>query len=154
MGRPIPLGRRINSLPHKEIDNLILEIINQNRMRDQRAVLEELERRGYNINQSTLSRHLRKLGVKKEDGHYRYVNNKDSGLSEAQAVTKIALAPPNLIIIKTLPGHANAISWRLDEQQLEGIEGTVAGDDTVFIAVGSPEALAQVKDQLDRLFHK
>ncbi|MDJ0842426.1 MAG: arginine repressor [Acidobacteriota bacterium] len=137
----------------KPVDKAILEIVTENRLRDQRGILKELLERGFDINQSTLSRHLRKLKIRKVDGYYRYTGDRAGGLTDFQQVLKVIPVPPNLLVVKTLPGHANAVSWHLDERGIEGVEGTVAGDDNVFIAVRPPEELENLRKQIAHIFH-
>ena len=137
----------------KALDKVILEIVTNNRPKDQKEMLSVLAERGFEINQSTLSRHLKKMKIRKQDGRYRYVGDSQGGFSDAQSVKELIMVPPNLIIVKTLPGHANAFSWRLDERAIHGIVGTVAGDDTVFIAVAGPDLVQPVHDAVAMAFH-
>ena len=53
----------------------------------------------------------------------------------------IISAPPNLIVLRTRPGFANAVAAVLDHQPLPGQAGTIAGDDTVFVALAEGNAL-------------
>jgi len=135
----------------KPIDQAILDITAQNRVRDQRRMLDHLEDRGYSINQSTLSRHLKKLHIRKHDGYYRLIPEVKP-MADASQIDRVVPVPPNLLVIRTLPGHANAVSWRLDEHSFEGIVGTVAGDDTVFIAVDGLEHLERVRNAINNTF--
>lgn len=130
----------------------ILETVSSEDVPDQQSLIEYLEQR-YNksVNQSTLSRHLRKLGIRKRMGYYRLqaVNNNDSG---EKPVNKIIMCPPNLIVMNTLPGHAHAVAYRLDSLDLEGVVGTVAGDDTIFLALGDPTFMESVRRSLEEAF--
>jgi arginine repressor len=64
---------------------------------------------------------------------------------------------PNLIVINTLPGHTNSVAYVIDEESVAdeyfGISGTIAGDDTIFIAVDDKQLSAAYK-QLKDLFLK
>jgi len=135
----------------KPIDQAILDITAQNRVRDQRKMLELLERKGHSINQSTLSRHLKKLNIRKQDGYYRLIPD-SKPIADTQ-ITAVTPVPPNLLVLKTLPGHANAVSWLLDEHSFEGIVGTIAGDDTIFIAVETRDALERVRIAISNTFN-
>jgi transcriptional regulator of arginine metabolism len=129
----------------------ILETVSNEDVPDQQSLIEHLEKR-YNkvVNQSTLSRHLRKLGIRKRMGYYRLqaVTNETS----EKPVAKIITCPPNLIVMNTLPGHAHAIAYRLDSLDLEGVVGTVAGDDTIFLALGDPSFMEPVRRSLEDAF--
>jgi len=136
----------------KTLDRTILEIISMQRIPDQRLMLHELELRGHEVNQSTLSRHLKKLNIHKKNGYYHYLGETGNVSSDLKSVKKVVMIPPNLLVVKTLPGYAMAISWQLDQRKFSGIQGTVAGDDNVFIAISPPEMLQIVYDQIMETF--
>lgn len=125
----------------------IIQLIENETISDQQTLGKKLATRGHAVVQSTLSRHLKRLGVKKERGVYvvpRRIAKSNS------PVERILLAPPNLIVIRTAPGHAHAIGFQLDEGGFEDIAGIVAGDDTLFVAVTAPENLISVQKELQR----
>jgi transcriptional regulator of arginine metabolism len=62
----------------------------------------------------------------------------------------ITEAPPNLLVLRTAPGFAQALGLSVDADAIPGQMGTLAGDDTVFVAV-LPERLADVKAHLLRV---
>jgi transcriptional regulator of arginine metabolism len=96
---------------------------------DQAELLSALAARGHVLTQSTLSRKLKSLGYQKQAGHYI---QPDVPGFKLQSVTLVA---PNLLILRTAPGFAGALAVRLDANPLPGQAGTIAGDDTVFVAV-------------------
>ncbi len=104
------------------------------------ALLEALEQRGVENTQATLSRDLNRLGVKKAHGVYQ--------LPGTHAAIRIVPAGPNLLVIKTLPGRASAIAAEIDALDLDGLVGTVAGDDTVLIAIRDLKAQNQIQKAL------
>lgn len=116
------------------LDEAILEMLDKHEVTDQAALLDWLRRGGHRLTQPTLSRHLRKLGIEKVSGRYQRV---ELAPTELPAYL-ITVVPPNLVIIKTRPGYAQALAVRMDQRAIEGVVGTLAGDDTVFIAV-APE---------------
>ena len=113
-------------------------------MTDQAPFLSVLRERGFYLTQPTLSRHLKKLTVMKREGRYQRV---DPGASEVPPYT-LSLAPPNLMVLRTRPGHAQLIGYRLDAAHITGLVGTVAGDDTVFLATTGD--IARVEEQVRR----
>lgn len=118
----------------RSVDQAILGLLERHDIVDQEAFLRLLARQGHRLTQSTLSRHLKKLHIHKSDGVYR---RSDPARAALPAFT-IAEAPPNLLVLRTQPGFANALALRLDAAELPGLVGTIAGDDTVFIAVADP----------------
>lgn len=122
------------------IDEAIRELIGEDAITDQATLQERLAGRGHSVTQPTLSRHLRRLGVRKVNGVYRHEER--SGFSVPNYELKPV--PPNLLVLKTVPGHAQVLAVRLDGESIEGMAGCVAGDDTVFIAgEGSLDGLAE-----------
>ena len=124
----------------------ILAIIERESIETQNQLMEALAREGVKSTQATLSRDIRDLHLVKElapDGAYRYVAaGKDGGFDHDTRLRKIfresvvdyAVAQ-NLIVIKTLPGLANAACSALDSMNIPHLVGTIAGDDTAFLAM-------------------
>ncbi|MFI4920978.1 MAG: arginine repressor [Gammaproteobacteria bacterium] len=132
------------------LDESILKLTEAQEITDQSVFLDLLKREGHRVTQPTLSRHLNKLGIQKLAGRYQRVEPIPGELP-AYAVSA---APPNLVIIKTRPGYAQALAVLLDQHAIDGVVGTLAGDDTVFIAV-TPEkkmraAVETVREILER----
>ena len=126
-------------MPREHIDNAIKKSIASEEIRDQSLLLIKLHKNGYAITQSTLSRKLKKLGIYKKDGIYcvGLKNNKHLNLSEI--VESLITVEPNIIVVRTRPGHANAVAADLDKMinnttNFLGMAGTIAGDDTIFIS--------------------
>jgi len=126
-----------------DLDQLILRLLEAHLIADQTDLLERLSVEGHDLTQSTLSRRLKRLGVQKVQGRYRRVE------AAAQILPDITIteAPPNLLVLRTAPGFAQALGLSLDADPIPGQVGTLAGDDTVFVAV-LPERLADVKAHL------
>ena len=124
----------------------ILEIIAKHDIETQNQLIEALEREGVKSTQATLSRDIRDLHLVKEmspSGSYRYVagakdsfSNYDSRLKKIfrESVIDYAVAQ-NIVVIKTLPGLASAACSAIDSMNINGLVGTLAGDDTAFLAM-------------------
>jgi transcriptional regulator of arginine metabolism len=130
----------------KSVDQAILHLLDRHAVADQDLLLRMLGKQGFALTQSTLSRHLKKLHVLKVDGVYRRVERPAPSLPGFS----IAEAPPNLLVLRTDPGFANALALKLDASSIPGFVGTIAGDDTVFIAVDGPAHLRPVHDAVRR----
>ncbi|MBV7275070.1 arginine repressor [Clostridium thailandense] len=131
----------------------ILEIINSKDIETQEELAEELRNSGMNVTQATVSRDIKELKLIKvlaDSGKYKYATilHTESFLSNklvnifAQTVVGIEHVN-NFIIVKTLSGSASAAAEAIDSLNFEGIAGTIAGDNTIFIMVRD-EAQAQV----------
>lgn len=113
-----------------DLDQAILELIEREDFRDQLRLGQSLGESGYAVTQPTLSRHLRRLNVRKLNGVYRHADVPAAILPDY----RLEVVPPNLIIMRTGPGRAPLLALWLDEHQPEKVRGTIAGDDTVFLA--------------------
>jgi transcriptional regulator of arginine metabolism len=128
-------------------DDLIVELVENRRIARQSEILGFLQGQGWELDQSTLSRHLRRLGIRKLEGRYR-LPPEPKGIAIA---ADLYVSPPNLLIVRTNPGHAQAAAYRIDSAAIEGVLGSVGGDDTVFVAV-EPSRLESVRIHLIQLF--
>ena len=126
-----------------DLDQLILRLLETHPIADQTDLLQRLSAEGHELTQSTLSRRLKRLGILKVQGRYRRVEGSAQILPEV-TFTEV---PPNLLVLRTAPGFAQALGLTLDADPVPGQMGTLAGDDTVFVAV-LPERLAEVKAHL------
>lgn len=140
----------------------ILEIIASKDVETQGQLIDELSARGVKSTQATLSRDIKELRLVKEltsDGKYRYVaasrdefTDFDQRLKKIfrECVTTYATAQ-NLIVIKTLPGLAPAACAALDGMDIDGLVGTLAGDDTAFLAMQDTSAANTFEKEIEKL---
>jgi transcriptional regulator of arginine metabolism len=124
--------------------NMILEIIRSQEVETQEQLLLALREKGYFCTQATISRDIRELHLVKElssAGSYRYTvspQRKRGDLSERlqtifrEGVTSFDCAQ-NLVVLKTMPGLANAAAAALDGMDLPDMVGSLAGDDTAIL---------------------
>lgn len=129
------------------VDLTILRLIEEHEIPDQSALLKQLADEGFHLTQSTLSRHLKKLSVQKREGRYQRVEPQRLGMP---AFT-LKEAPPNLLVLTTTPGFAQAMAELLDQHQLPAIAGTIAGDNTVFIALADAGAMREVQEEIKEI---
>jgi len=133
----------------------ILEIISRSDIETQNQLMEALQREGVKSTQATVSRDIKELRLVKElspEGRYRYVPAAKDELADyemrlrtifRESVTSYAEAQ-NLIVIKTLPGLANAACSTLDSMNIPNLVGTLAGDDTAFLAMKDTESAREL----------
>ena len=121
----------------------ILELIKKYSIGKQEQLVDLLNAEGYNVTQATVSRDINELRLKKvkENGSFRYVQNTreyGSGDDKVASIFKqtvhSVVANGNLIIIKTLAGSANAVCAIIDSFNIDGVFGSIAGDDCIFVA--------------------
>jgi transcriptional regulator of arginine metabolism len=135
------------------LDDVILQLITRQDVPDQAVLQTLLEEAGHAPSQSTLSRRLKRLGVQKVNGRYQRA---EPPAVVAPAPPRVAIieAPPNLLVLKTAPGYAQIFGVALDRGAVEGVAGTVAGDDTLFIAVKDPSLLQDVREAVEELIQR
>lgn len=116
----------------------ILGLIKAKPIGTQHELRALLERTGVAATQSSVSRDLEELGVVKHHGHYTVPRLQSTPL---RGLLSLDRAGDNLIVARTEPGLASAAAVTIDGAAIAEIVGTIAGEDTIFIAV--PEAKAQ-----------
>jgi len=138
----------------------ILDLIRSSSIHSQEELQALLRKRGIRVTQPTLSRDLRELGVAKSPAGYVVPGG-------IQAATNVAAFTPretrqerlnrlirdsvlsaeaamNLVVVKTPIAAAQPVAIAIDAAELDGVMGTVGGDDTIFIATTSPAAAAEL----------
>lgn len=132
----------------------IMEIISGQSIYNQQDLQEALINAGINATQPTISRDINELGlikVRDELGKYKYRMPKASADSHesffADTVLSIEVAM-NLVVLKCKPGSASGNCAMLDSLNMHNVVGTIAGDDTIFIATASVESAAEIKREL------
>jgi transcriptional regulator of arginine metabolism len=117
----------------KERQQKLLDLIRIRSIANQHDLLEELAAVGIQANQASISRDLNELGISKVHGIYGLPQIR-AGESLLTEFLEIDTAGDHLLVLKTLPGKANSVAISLDNLKLPEIVGTLAGDDTIFIA--------------------
>lgn len=139
----------------------ILELIRKHNISNQEELRSYLLKEGYNVTQGTVSKDMRALMLTKVQGadgrlYYKAVSDgvdmtrkylnilRDSFISMATA--------QNILVIKTVSGMAQGCAAAIEGLNIAGIVGTVAGDDTVFLAVKDADQCQSVMNELEKLF--
>jgi transcriptional regulator of arginine metabolism len=110
----------------------ILEIISARRVGTQAELVEELASRGIAATQSSVSRDIVELELAKVNGFY---TTPERAVQAGWPVESIDTAGDNLLVIKTEVGQAQPAALAIDRARIDEIVGTVAGDDTIMVAV-------------------
>ena len=125
---------------HRETrQQAILGLLRQNRVESQSDLVALLGERGIPATQSSVSRDLKELGVARVGGRYvAPAPERDPGLAEVARFLRGARpAGPYLTVVFTTAGTAQSVGIALDRAGWPEIVGTMAGDDTVFIATAA-----------------
>ncbi len=139
----------------------ILELIKDNVVTTQEELASLLIDNNYIVTQATVSRDIRELGLTKmsvEGGPQKYVaiesnekNINDKLLEILKAGYLSIDKAQNILVIKTVSGMAMAVAAALDALKIEGIVGSIAGDDTIMCAIRTSEDVDKVMDKLIKI---
>ena len=140
---------------------LILELIQQYEITTQDELLAKLRENGFEVTQATVSRDIKELRLVKAmspSGQYRYMAGAAQGdeyLAKfytifSGSVISVDYAG-NTCVVKCYAGMAQAACAAIDAMHFEGIVGTLAGDDTIFVLCRTPELTQQLKSSLDKM---
>ncbi|HVF37255.1 MAG TPA: hypothetical protein VNA29_04870 [Sphingomicrobium sp.] len=134
---------------------MVADWLRSHRVGSQEELVARLSMAGINATQATVSRDLLELGAVrlKRDGSIRYVMPDEVEPGHAAAKLDRLLAEwvdaiipaGNLLVLRTPPGSANLVANALDAAGLPEVAGTLAGDDTIFVALaegGDPKLVA------------
>lgn len=106
---------------------------------NQQEIVSELQARGYSVTQPSISRDFRELGVAKVGGRYEVASAlrlmPPTSTFTREMIAGVENAGSNLVVIRTSTGAANVVGFALDSAAVGGVIGTIAGDDTLFVAV-------------------
>ena len=116
---------------------LVPKLLTSGSFRTQGELVRALEDQGHEVNQATVSRELASLGVRKVDGVYRLPASPLVGAPVHRVATT---ANGCLVVVTTEPAFATIIALAIDAESLDGVLGTIAGDDTVFVATAGKAA--------------
>lgn len=139
----------------------ILEIINSNDIETQEELADKLRKSGMNVTQATVSRDIKELKLIKvlaDSGKYKYatIMHTENLLSNklvnifSQTVVSVENVD-NFVIIKTISGSASAAAEAIDSLNFEGIAGTIAGDNTIFVLARDVEKAQTITQKMKRM---
>ena len=135
----------------------IKEIIMNNEIETQDELVEHLRSSGYSVTQATVSRDIKELHLMKvpmSDGRYKYSIPTDQKFNPLQKMKRVLLDcfvsidnTENMIVLKTMPGNANAVAVLIDSLNWNEIMGCVCGDDTILIICRSKENAKDITER-------
>jgi transcriptional regulator of arginine metabolism len=139
----------------------ILEIIDRYEIETQEELAEKLREHGMEVTQATVSRDIKELRLVKVmniDGKYKYSSVVHSDNVTSNKLLKVFSESyvhsdyaNNIVVVKTLPGMAQAAASALDSLKLNEILGTIAGDDTIMIVCRAEMIAEELVDKLKKL---
>jgi len=139
------------------------DVVHRQRIRTQSELVSALRARGYRVTQATVSRDITEMGLLKvsRDGSQVYALPSSRDAEERTGEQRLAELLSDLpidvgesgtlLVIRAVSGTAHAIAAALDRARWPGVLGTIAGDDTLFVACADVTVLRQTRQRLLRL---
>lgn len=128
----------------------ILDLIGAKNIARQDELTGLLEKAGHAVTQSSVSRDLDELGIIKSKGFYALPQN--FGAARSFGLLTLENAGEVLIVARCESGLASAVAVKIDRAKITEIVGTIAGDDTIFIAVKNKKAQKNVMRKIWEIF--
>src|SRR5271154_5761395 len=135
----------------------VLEALRQGPVANQEELQRALRKRGFKVGQATLSRDIRDLSLSKTAAGYAPQGEGAAGLAlpPVQRLVRefvLEVRPAqNLLVVKTIIGSAQPVAAALDEQEWEGVVGTIAGDDAILIVCPDKDAAKKVAVRIEEM---
>lgn len=139
----------------------IIELIDKYQLETQDDLSEKLKELGYSVTQATISRDIKELKLIKvmgKDGKQHYSTYKDVGTlydERVVSVFKEAVLTVDtaefLIVLRTLPAMGQAAALAIDSMEINEVVGTIAGDDTIFVAIREKKDMPAVVERFRKL---
>ena len=141
----------------------ILRVISQYEVETQQELAQRLKEEGFEVTQATVSRDIRDMKLSKMptgEGHQKYVrfHNDEKHLSGKyvnvlkEGFVSVDMAQ-NILVVKTVSGMAMAVAAAIDAMKYPEIVGSIAGDDTIMMAVRTVEDTKSLMNQILQLVH-
>ncbi|MFI5263567.1 MAG: arginine repressor [Candidatus Kapaibacterium sp.] len=133
---------------------LLKEIITREPIASQEELAEELEKAGESVNQATLSRDLREMGISRVNTPQgpRYGFSAEGEEKRVRTLISYEVqnisANESMIVVRTLPGRAQGVAEMLDSLKIPEVLATLAGDNTIFIAPKSAKSIKKIQNTL------
>jgi len=133
----------------------IVDLLRAEEVETQEDLRRKLARRGIHVTQATVSRDIEDLGLIKTRTGYRLPDAAEM-MVHLQPTLEVVLKEfltevhhaSTLVVLKTRPGNAHSVAVALDADPWEGMVGTIAGDDTIFIATPSARQAEAIRKKL------
>ncbi len=133
----------------------IVDLLRSEPVETQEDLRRKLARRRIHVTQATVSRDIEELGLVKTRSGYRLPDTAEP-MAPASPTLEVVLKEfltdvrqaANLVVLKTHPGNAHSVAAALDADPWDGVVGTVAGDDTIFVATTSSRQAELIRKKL------
>ena len=142
----------MTSSPTEERRAALRAILSEGDVRSQSELMDKLRAMGISASQPVVSRDLRKLKAAKRDRTYQvFDEERVTPLTMLKSLLRSESPVQHFAVVHCEPGAANAVARALEAEDIDGVIGTIAGDDTVLVAAASPAASRRVRRRVSDL---
>jgi transcriptional regulator of arginine metabolism len=139
------------------------DVVRGQRIHTQQELVAALREKGYRATQATVSRDIAEMGLRKvrRDGAHLYALPTSEAVAEVSGEQRLGgllrdlpvevYAAGTLLVLRAVPGTAHAIAAALDRARWPDVLGTIAGDDTLFVACADADAVQRIRQRMLRL---
>jgi transcriptional regulator of arginine metabolism len=136
----------------------VLEVLRKGPVASQDDLQRALRKRGFKVGQATLSRDIRDLNLSKTAAGYATLQSENGAVQALPPVQRLVrefvsdVRPAqNLLVLKTVVGSAQPVAAAIDDQDWEGVVGTIGGDDTILVICRDKEAARTVALRIEEM---
>lgn len=136
---------------------IIQRLLSEHTIDSQHELRDRLAQLGIEVTQATLSRDLRSMGIVKAPNGWVLPDELGYGTGPESFETAVrnhllwAKSAASMVVVRTQPGHADALAIEFDRWPQDEMVGTIAGDDTIFIATPSEDAAQALTKRLEQI---
>ena len=144
-----------------ERQTAIRNLLRERSIQTQEELAAALRSNGFQVTQATVSRDMKEMHLIKvpsAEGGYQYAVPETKGIDLSERLTRMlrdcmisAEAAGQMVVVKTISGSAGTAAEALDNLQIPGILGSIAGDNTIFLAARDPESASGAADEINWL---
>lgn len=129
----------------------IRRIVRDERVRTQRDLVDRLKAEGFDCTQATVSRDVTEMGLRKlPEGIYVLAEDLHLQRMISELVVSV-VGSGSFLLVKSTPGTGPGVAAALDAAEIDGILGSIAGDDTVLVIAKDEKSATRVGDNIDKL---
>ncbi|MDG2094948.1 MAG: hypothetical protein P8J89_06725 [Phycisphaerales bacterium] len=137
---------------------VLVDVLREQDVHSQGDLVNLMNAQGMPVDQATLSRDLRSMGVSKGPSGYQAPDSKPVDRAARKRLSLllgehlVGMSPSGtILVLRVTPGYASSVAVEVDQIGLAGLEGTIAGRDTVFLAFDSDVGLRRIRSELVKL---
>ncbi len=131
--------------------SVIRSLVRSEDIRTQKELVDRLQAHGFDCTQATVSRDIAEMGFVKSDKGF-YALAEDMALKRLVGeLASFVEAAQNIVVVKTRSGSASMLGEVIDNADIEGLVGTIAGDNTIMIVAKTEQRAGEIAERLQQM---